>query len=680
MDMKTIKMGILSLGFTLLAGCNTGNPNGGIDTANMDLEARPGTDFFEYCCGGWLKAHPLTPEYSRFGVTEQLFDENEKQVRKLIEELASKKQEKGTLEQKIGSLYNLAMDSTRRNREGMDPVRPLLEKVNAVQDLDQYQQTVAELSQMGIPARMFRIGADADDKNAEMNIVEIGQGGLSLRSRDYYVNNDSATVKVRNAYKKYISQLFQLAGDDSATAKRKMETVLDIETRIAQVNYSMTKLRDVEGNYHKVTYAQLKEQYPGIAWDATLKALGYPEISEVNLRQPEPIGNVAQLLQKTPLEDLKTYASFKVLHDAADALDDRCRSIYFEFSKTLSGAQVDRPRWKRAVGVVDNVLGMALGKIYVEKYFPESSKQRMLELVDNLKAAFAERIKQVSWREDSTKQQALKKLETFIVKIGYPDEWRDYDGLTIDDSLSFYENMCNAAAYENQYEIDKRVNKPVDRKEWFMTPQTINAYYNPTTNEICFPAGILQPPFFNPEADDAVNYGAIGSVIGHEMTHGFDDQGSQYDETGNMKNWWTKKDKADFEKRTQVMADFFSGIEAQPGLKINGQLTLGENLADNGGLKIAYDAYRKAWAGKDTALVDENGFTPDQRFFISYGFSWTEAIRPELERRYITTDPHAPAKWRVNGALPHIDAWYRAFDIQPGDSLYLPKEARVDVW
>ncbi len=672
----TLKTLLPTLSLAAGAAMAQGTP---IDRANMDLDVAPGTDFFEYAGGGWRKAHPLTPEFTRYGQFNYLVEENQKQLRGLIEGLAATPQPQGTLSQKIGSLYNLAMDSVRLNREGCQPVKPWLARVEAVTNRDEFQLLCAELSHRGVASLMFGVGVDADLRDASSNLVQIWQGGLTMGNRDYYLETDEHTAKIRAAYKDYVRRLFLLAGYDAAAAEKAVQAVLSIETALARESYSATKLRDVEANFHKMPYAQLLTDYPGVNWDATLRALGYPSISEVSVGQPEPIKEAGKLLVEMPLDDLKAYAEFKILTDAASALSDDFRAADFDFfSHTMNGAEQDRPRWKRAVSTVNGVLGMAVGKMYVEKYFPASSKQRMLQLVADLQQALGERIAAAKWMGAETKRQAQDKLAHFIVKIGYPDKWRSYDGLTIDDSLSYYENLARAGAFLQDDEIARKVNKPVDKSEWLMTPQTVNAYYNPTTNEICFPAAILQHPFFNPNADDAANYGAIGVVIGHEMTHGFDDQGSQFDKDGNLRDWWTADDKKNFRKRTQVMADFFDHIEVLPGMYANGKLTLGENIADNGGINVAYTAFRHALERHPLGIVD--GFTPEQRFFLSFGLIWAENIRDEQLRAYNKIDPHSPARWRVNGALPHIDAWYDAFHITRKDALFLPKKKRVDVW
>lgn len=654
------------------------NLSSGIDKANMNLDAKPGTDFFEYAAGGWNAAHPLTPEYSRYAQFDALAESNRKQLRELIEDLASTKHPQGSLEQKIGTLYNLAMDSVRRNADDFAPIKASLEKVEQINSRKDVQYVMAWMLGRGI-SNFVSIGCDADLKDASWNLMQINQDGLSMGERDYYLGEDEPTKKIREAYRDYVKSLFQMTGKDLETATKSMEAVLKIETRIAKESYSATKLRDVEGNYHKMSYQQLLADYPGIDWSTVMLLNGVPAFESISVNQPEPIHEVEKILAEESIEDLKAYLYFKIVDDAANSLSDRFRAASFNFyNHTMGGAEQDRPRWKRAVSAVEGALGMAVGRMYVEKYFPESSKQRMLQLVKNLQTALGQRIDMQAWMSDETKKMAHEKLSSFYVKIGYPDTWMDYSALEINDSLSYYENMVNATIFMSNYYVQKRVNKKTDRTEWLMTPQTINAYYNPTTNEICFPAGILQPPFFNAEADDACNYGAIGVVIGHEMTHGFDDQGSQFDKDGNLRNWWTDADKANFEQRTKGMADFFSKIEVLPGMYANGQLTLGENIADHGGLNIAYLALQNAM--KENSLATKDGFTPEQRFFLSYGLIWANNIREAMLRQLNKVDPHSPGRWRVNGALPHIDAWYKAFNITKKDPLFVPKKQRVDVW
>lgn len=677
--MMNLKHLIPALAFAVTgASAQTTDLKSGLDRNDMDLSIKPGTNFFDYAGGNWRKSHPIPAEYSRYGSFEVLIENNERQLHDLIEQLAKESHPAGSLEQKIGDLYNLAMDSTRRNREGWTPIKGQLEQVAAVKTLKDLTILSGQLGRYGVES-YFGIGVGSDMKDSKMNIVGIQQGGLSLGNRDYYLENDEATQKIREAYKQYIVKMFRLVGDDEATAQKKMEAVFNIEMRIAKASKSMVELRDPEANYHKMTFNQLLNDYPGIDWSTLLLCSGFPAISYVDMGQPENIREIEKLIADTPIEDQKAYMAFKVIENASGQLSDDFRNATFDFyGRVMSGTTQDRARWKRAIGAVQGVLGEAVGKMYVEKYFPASSKERMIQLVRNLQKSLGERIKEQKWMSKETQEKALEKLNTFYVKIGYPDTWMDYSGLTIDPSKSYFENLCQASAFITDYYIQKDVNKPVDRTRWQMTPQTINAYYNPTTNEICFPAGILQPPFFNPEADDAANYGAIGVVIGHEMTHGFDDQGSQFDKDGNLKNWWTEADRKNFEARTKVMADFFSKIEVLPGLYANGQLTLGENIADHGGLNIAFQAFKEATAANP--LPEKDGFTPEQRFFLAYAKVWIDNIRDEEIRNRTKNDPHSLGRWRVNGALPHIDAWYKAFNIGKKDPLYVPAKQRVDVW
>ncbi|MBF1469403.1 M13 family metallopeptidase [Prevotella pallens] len=664
----------------LLAAMSAGAQSqvSGIDKKNMDLSVKPGTDFYQYAAGGWLKSHPLDAEHTNNGAFTDLYEENQKRIQELILEYASKPQKQGTLEQKIGTLYNMLMDSVRLNREGWEPLKPTLARIAAIKTNKEYQLVTAELDRRGENTMMFGVGVGADMRNASMNIVSVGQGGLGLGTRDYYLNNDPQTLKVREAYKTYLKNLFKMVGNDEATATKKVDAIMAIETRIAKVSYSKVQLRDIDKNYHKMSYNDLVLNFPGIDWGNVFLQIGFPPFDAVDVGQPEPIHEVEKILADTNLDDLKAYAEIKVISGATSQLSDAFRAESFKFSSVLSGAQQDRPRWKRAVATVSNVFGEAIGKLYVEKYFPESSKQRMIELVKNLQEALAQRIQEATWMSAATKAQAKDKLDNFIVKIGYPDKWRDYSGLQINDKLSLYANMQNVSEFFLQDELSRKVNKPVDKMEWGMTPQTINAYYNPTTNEICFPAAILQPPFFDPNADDAVNYGGIGAVIGHEMSHGFDDQGSQFDKTGNQRDWWTAQDKKNFQERSKVLVDHFGKVEVVNGKKVNGQLTLGENIGDNGGLNIAFRALQNSMKTKPLKTLD--GFTPEQRFFLSWARVWAGNARPEYLEYLITVDPHSPNMARVNAALPEIDAWYDAFKIKKGDKLFIPANKRAHIW
>ena len=652
----------------------------GINTAYMNTSVKPGNDFYEYAIGGWRKAHPLDAEHARNGSFIDLEELNQKRILGLIEEYSSKQQPKGSLGQKIGTLYNLAMDSVRLNREGAAPLQPMLKTINAIADRREYQLVTAQLDARGISCIMFGVGVGADMKDADNNLVGLGQGGLGLGERDYYLSDDAQVKAVRDAYAKYLKQILVLAGNDEASAQRKADATMRIETRIAKASKGQVELRDVQANYHKMTYAQLVKDFPGIDWGNFFLAQGFPPFSHIDVGQIEPIHEVEKILADEPLDDLKAYAEAHAVASSTAYLDDNFRKADFELSRVMTGVQQDRPRWKRATALVSGILGEAIGKLYVEKYFPASSKEMMITLVKNLQTALSQRIAEATWMSDATKAQAQDKLANFIVKIGYPDTWKDYSGLNIDESLSLFENMSVAAQFISKDYIARKVNKPVDKKEWQMTPQTVNAYYNPTTNEICFPAAILQPPFFDPNVDEAVNYGGIGGVIGHEMSHGFDDQGSQFDKYGNQKDWWTAADKKNFEARTKVLVDYFSTIEALPGKHINGRLTLGENIGDNGGLNISFRALQNVLKENPSAAKTIDGFTPEQRFFLSWATVWAGNARPEFIDRQIKTDPHSPAEARVNGALPQIDAWYKAFDVKKSNKLFVDKKKRAQIW
>ena len=671
---------VATLAFAMLTSCagqKEAKSTSGIDLANMDTTVSAGTDFFRYACGGWNDAHPLTAEYSRYGTFDELFENSQKQLRELIEGLAAQKNNQaGSAAQKIGDLYNMAMDSITLNKQGAEPVKAMLDKIAGLKDKSEIVPMMTEMAHIGI-GTYFHSYVYADPKNSSLNIFQMGQGGINLGEKEYYLDTDSITQNIREQYKLYIGKLFQLAGFSEADAQQKVADVMEIETAIAKVSRSATELRDPEANYHKMSFDELKKTIAGIDWDAYMKGLGIQAPAELNVEQVEPIQEVARLMNTLPLSKHVSYLEYNLLDAAASCLSDDFVAARFDFyGKVLSGRQVNQPRWKRAVNSVNGMLGELVGEMYVEKYFPAAAKERMVKLVKNLQTALGERIDAQEWMSDSTKIRAHEKLAAFHVKVGYPDKWKDYSKLEIKND-SYWANVCRASewGFNDMY---SRIGKPVDKDEWLMTPQTVNAYYNPSTNEICFPAAILQPPFFNMEADDAANYGAIGVVIGHEMTHGFDDQGRQFDKDGNLTDWWAPGDADRFKERAQVMVDFFNKIEVLPGLQANGELTLGENLADHGGLNVAYLAFQNAT--KDAPLGVVDGFTPEQRFFLAYATLWAGNIRDEQIRVYTKSDPHSLGKWRVNGALPHIQAWYDAFHITPSDPLYVAPENRVNVW
>ena len=670
-------MAVLAL--AVAAGCDSKKEavmTSGIDLTNLDTTAVQGADFYQYACGGWMKKHPLTNEYSRFGSFDMLAENNREQLKGLIVEIAAGQNAQGTIGQKIGDIYKLAMDSVKLNADGVTPIQADLEKIASVKDKSEIVPLMAELAHSGVfPYFSFYVGADIMDSKS--NLFQLYQGGISLGEKEYYLDNDDVTVNIRNKYKEHIVKMFQLAGFDEAAAKKKMEAVMDIETRIAKASFSAVEQRNPAANYHKMSLDELKKEIPGIDWDAFLNGIGVKGVTELSVSQVDPIKEVEKIINSLPVENQIAYMQWSLIDRAAGYLSDDLVAQNFDFyGKTLSGKQTNQPRWKRAVSTVNGVLGEAVGQMYVEKYFPAAAKERMVQLVKNLQTALGERIRNLEWMGDSTKIKAIEKLNSFYVKVGYPDKWRDYTGLNIDKD-SYWANVKRATEFELDYMLSK-AGKPVDRDEWGMTPQTVNAYYNPTTNEICFPAGILQYPFFDMNADDAFNYGAIGVVIGHEMTHGFDDQGRQFDKDGNLKDWWTAEDAKRFEERAQVMVNFFDSIQVLPGLNANGSLTLGENIADHGGLQVSFQAFKNAT--KDAPLLVKDGFTPEQRFFLSYAGVWAGNIRDEQIRLQTKSDPHSLGRWRVNGALPQIGAWYDAFGIKEGDPMYLAPEKRVSIW
>ena len=664
--------------FATVACTNNKTMESGIRLENLDTTAVAGDDFYQYACGGWMKSHPLTDEYSRFGTFDKLAEDNREQLRTLIADIAAQENAAGTVAQKIGDLYNMAMDSTTRNERGIEPLRPLMERIAGLKSNAEVMPLVAELSRQGMGS-FFQVYIDADIMDSKQNLVQIYQGGIALGEKEYYLDTDEATAAIREAYKKHIVNMFKLAGFDEAVATKKMKAVMKIETALAEKSFSATEQRNPAANYHKMTIDELKANFAAIDWDTYFTTLGINDLKELSVSQLEPIHEVCRVVSQEPITDLIAYLEWHMLDGASNQLSDDFADEAFDFyGRTLSGRKEQQPRWKRAVGVVDGVLGEAVGQMYVEKYFPAAAKERMLTLVKNLQVALGERIDAQDWMSDSTKMRAHEKLNSFIVKVGYPDTWKDYSGLVIDPTLSYPENLRRANEFFWADMVARKYGKPVDNTEWYMTPQTVNAYYNPTTNEICFPAGILQYPFFDMNADDAFNYGAIGVVIGHEMTHGFDDQGRQFDKEGNLSDWWAPGDGDKFKEKTQVLVDHFNKIEVLPGLFANGVFTLGENIADHGGLMVSYQAFKNATA--KAPLAEKDGFTPEQRFFLAYSTVWAGNIRDEQIRVYTKSDPHSLGRWRVNGTLPHIDAWYDAFGITPEHKLYIPAEERAQVW
>ena len=652
----------------------------GLDVTNFNQQVRPGDDFYEFACGGWMKKNPLPAAYSRFGSFDQLQEDNSKRINTILTELQKGKYETGTTEQKLSDLYKLALDMKRRNKEGLAPVKPLLKQLAQASTNDDLFEIQKYLLKYG-DQQFMRAGFGADEKNSTQNILNVNQGGITLGQKEYYLDNDAATKQIRDAYKAHIVRMFQMYGFNEEIAKKKMESIMSIETALARVSKNRTELRDVEANYNKMTLKDFVKNYPHVRLIQQMDVLGVPReyYEEMVVGQPDFMKGLEEVLANIIPSDYRAYLEWSVIQGSASYLTEDIEAANFDFfGKTLRGRQEDYPIWKRATNLVEGQMGEALGKIYSERYFPASSKERMKTLVKNLQLSLEERIKAQTWMSDTTKQAALDKLSSFYVKIGYPDKWKDLSKLTIDPKKSLFENILVADSFRTAQRIEETAGKPVDKDEWFMTPQTVNAYYNPTTNEICFPAGILQRPFFDPTADDAFNYGAIGVVIGHEMTHGFDDQGRHYDKVGNMVDWWTASDGENFNKRADQYAAFFSNIKVLPDLNANGKFTLGENLADHGGLQVAFNAYKRAQKGKTLPVID--GFTGDQRFFLAYAGVWGQNITEKEIRNRTKSDPHALGMWRVNGALPHIDMWYDAFGVKEGDKMFIAKSERLDLW
>ena len=663
----------------VFAGCAQNNNEGkpAIDLANFDLTTAPSEDFYQYACGGWMEANPLTPEYARYGIFDQLEKENNEKLKALIEELGSTPQKPGSVGEKIQMMYAMGLDSLKRNADGAAPVMEQLAAINAVSDHKELSAMVGKMHvESSSPFFGFYIGAD--EKNSTMNLLQFYQGGISMSDRDYYLLEDENTLKIRNAYRQYIDRLFVLAGYSPEEAAQAADAVLGLETEIARISVDRATLRNVHKNYNKMSLKEFTTKYDFIDWNEFFKETGISKSTELNAGQIPFFEGLTRILKTTSLEDQKLYLSFKLLNAASSYLSDDFVNANFDFyGRALQGKEELQPRWKRSLAVVNRSLAEAFGQMYVEKYFPASSKEKMIEMVSNLQTALGERIEALEWMSDETKSKAMEKLGTFIVKVGYPDNWKDYTALEIKND-SYWANICRANVFAHN-DMMQDEGQPVDRTEWGMSPQTVNAYYNPTTNEICFPAAILQPPFFNPDADDAVNYGGIGVVIGHEMTHGFDDQGRNYDKDGNLSAWWNKEDEEKFNERAKVLVEQYDKIVVLDSLHADGSYTLGENIADQGGLLVSYQAYMNTL--KDKAIpADIDGFTHSQRFYIGYANLWAQNLRPQEIMRRTKTDVHSLGKWRVNAALRNIEDFYKAFEIKEGDEMYLAPEERINIW
>lgn len=669
---------LLAIIIMSLSGCNKLEKEPGIRLNNLDTSVVPGDNFYRFACGGWMDSNPLKPEYARYGTFDELREKSQNQVKQLIDNLSHQNNQPGSVAQKIGDLYSLAMDESRLNKEAAAPIQGYLNSIKEINNKSEITSILAKMVRDGYYP-FFSPYVYADDMNSSINIFHLSQGGYSMGDRDYYLENDDRSQEIRKKYNELIEKLFMLAQFVEDDSRKAADAVMTIETQLAKAAFSREQLRDPIANYHKITIKELADIAPDINWNVYFSSIGINNIQYLNVAQIEPLKEVNFILNKSSIEDIKYYLMWQVIRSSSSFLDDNFSDAAFDFyGKTLSGREKQHERWKRAIGVIDGSLGEAVGQLYVEKYFPAAAKEKMLDLVDNLKTALGERINTLEWMGEETKKKAIEKLGTFHVKIGYPDTWRDYSALIINKEDSYWKNIQKSNNFDFDYMVSK-FDKPVDKDEWLMNVQTVNAYYNPVTNEICFPAAILQPPFFNMDADDAVNYGAIGVVIGHEMTHGFDDQGRQFDKEGNLTDWWTEEDAKRFNERAQVMVDFFDNIIVFDTIHANGRFTLGENIADNGGLQVSWQAYQNTLRKKNSPS-EIDGYTDAQRFFLAYATVWAGNIRDEEILHLTKMDPHSLSKWRVNGALPHIEAWYKAFNITPENKLYIPKENRVKIW
>lgn len=649
----------------------------GVNKADMDMSVRPGDDFYQYAGGGWLKANPMKPEYSSYGVFNDLAETNRKQIRELFENLSKEKHAFGSVGQKVADLYNMAMDSVRLNKEGAAPLQKDLDKVKAFSKKADFTAFIVDQHlYKGNP--FFGIGVDTDLKNSDLNVMWLSAGTSGLPDRDYYLNTDADSKKKQEAYRAYLSKIFQLSGYKKKEAEKAAKVIYNIEYQFAEAKMSRAEARDYNKLYNIYTIDMLQKDYPAIQWAKYFELMGVKDVKQVILTEPKVMAVAQKLMSTLSEQDIKYYVAGLIIKSSTSVLSDDFVNANFDFyGRLLNGQKEQKARWKRALGFPNSLLGEAVGELYVSKYFAGESKAKMLKLIDNLRKALATRIANLTWMNDTTKINALVKLNSFTVKVGYPDKWRDYSKLTIDPAKSLYDNVAAATYVETLRNLEK-FGKPVDKSEWGMTPQTVNAYYNPTTNEICFPAAILQAPFFDVNADDATNYGAIGVVIGHEMTHGFDDQGRNFNADGNMVDWWTAGDSKRFTAAAEKLAAQFDQITVVGDLKANGHLTLGENIADQGGLRISYDAFKTTQQFQEGKEID--GFTPAQRFYLSYGRIWAEHMTEEAIYQQTKSDPHSIGRNRVNATLRNIDTWYEAFGVKEGDKMWLAPAERAIVW
>jgi len=648
-----------------------------INNSDMDLSVKPGDDFYQYASGTWIKNNPVPAKETRWGSFNKLRDFNINAVKTLVTSAAeNKKAPAGSVEKRVGDFYAAGMDSIAIEKAGATPIKADLAKISSVKSLDDVLSQTAYMRTVGIGSPMFGFFVGQDRKNVENMIPQLSQGGTTLPDRDYYLKNDSRSQGIRDAYKKYMVKLFTLSGSSPLAAEKNAETVFNIEKTLAEAQMSRVEMRDPQKTYNKFAVSDLSKTTPAIDWKKLMAQMKVTGQDTVLVNSPSFFTKLNSLLTSTPVNDWQTYLQWNVLKSSAPYLSSDFVDASFAFTQALSGQKVQTPRWQRMSSLTDGTLGELLGQLYVKNYFKPEAKERMQELVTNLIKAYEIRIKNLDWMTPVTKEKALAKLGTFKPKIGYPDKWKTYEGLDV-NRASFFQNLRNAGSW-NYNEMVSQLGKPVDRNRWGMTPPTVNAYYNPVMNEIVFPAGILQFPFFDPEADDAVNYGGIGAVIGHEISHGFDDSGSQYDKDGTLRNWWTDEDREKFKEKTLALKKQFDAYTVLDTLHVNGQLTMGENIGDLGGLNAAYEAFKMTKQGQSNEKID--GFTPDQRFFLSWAQVWRGNILNETAAQLIVTDPHSPGPYRTIGAPVNMDAWYKAFNIQPGDKLYKKPEDRIKIW
>ncbi len=662
----------------LLFSCSQKNKSAmpGIDLSNLDTSVKPVSNFYLYANGGWLKNHPMPSEYSRYGAFDKLQEDNDKLVHALIEKIAETKNPEGSVAQKAGDFFMSGMDTVAIEKEGISPLKPEFERIMKAHNIEDIQYLIGYYHTMNITP-LFDFSGEPDSKNSEMMISSLSQGGLGLGDRDYYVSTDARSKEIRSEYIKYIQKMLSLSGFVKESEEWP-EKIMDIETRLAIASKTRLELRDPESNYNKIKLSEVQGLTPDFSWAGYFKTIGLPNPGDINVGQPQFFKEINKMVKNVSIEDWKAYLTWTLINETAPYLSSAIVNQNFNFyGKFMSGRKTIRPRWRRVLVSTNQSLGEALGQLYVEKYFPPAAKDRMLKLVENLRLALAERIKKLTWMGDSTKEKALEKLKSITVKIGYPDKWRDYSNLKV-NRTSYLTNVLNGRRFNIAFELNQ-INKPVDHTLWEMTPQTVNAYYNPSNNEICFPAGILQPPFFFADGDDAVNYGAIGVVIGHEITHGFDDQGRKYDKKGNLNEWWTKEDEKRFNEHSDILVKQFNSFVVDSELHADGNLTLGENIADFGGLNISYTALQKALK-ENPAKGKIDGFTPDQRFYLAYAHVWGQHITGKEKRRLTKEDVHSLGEYRVLGPLKNIPEFYKAFDIKPGDAMYLPQDKRAMIW